>query len=105
MRTVPDLYQIVDLHAAADASLPNASPINAGICLHLHVVANEDGRGLRNFVPAPLGGLRKSKSVAANDDAVLEEHIIADAAMFAHDRVRVGEEIICNFHSAINHHM
>ena len=63
------------------------------------------GRRLRNLVPASLRSLGEAESVGANHHAVLQEHVVADPAVLAHDGMRVREKIVADLHAAIDHDM
>src|SRR5579871_1868406 len=102
---MPNLHEIVDLYPTANMCLSNASAIDAGIGLHLDIVFNYDGGRLRNLVPVAFGCLGKAKSIPANHDAILQEHVVSDTAVLAHDRMRVGEEVVRNLYTAIDHDM
>ena len=56
-------------------------------------------------MPASLGSLREPEAVRANHHAVLQKHVVANAAVLAHHGVRVREKIVADLHPAINHHM
>src|SRR5208282_4114144 len=105
LRSVADLHQIVDLHAAANASFANAGPIDAGVRLYLHVVFDDYRSRLRDFVPMGIGGLGETEAVGADDHAVLQQDVVADAAVFAHRSMSVSEEIVADGHSSVDHHM
>src|ERR1035441_8882733 len=105
VRPVSHLHEVVDLHPASDTGFPHAGAIDARIRLHFHIVLNHHRRGLRNLVPATFCRLRKPKPIRANDDAVLQKHIVADAAILAHHRMRMREEVVPDLHPAINNDM
>ncbi len=46
----------------------------------------------------------EAETVTADDHAVLQDHAIADAAIFAHDRMRVSEEVVPDARAAIDGH-
>src|ERR1700730_8041661 len=94
--------EVVDFCAACDAGFPNGSPVDAGVSLHLDVVLEHRGAGLKHFVPSAVSLFCKTKAVAANHYAVLQYDPVAKAAKLAHDGVRVREEIVANLRAAIN---
>src|SRR5436190_2177803 len=79
-RPVSNLHQVIDLHAASDAGFADASAVDAGVRLHLHVVSNHDSGGLRNLVPSSLRSLGKAKAIRADDDSILQQHVVAKVA-------------------------
>src|SRR2546429_6358122 len=94
--------KVVDFGAACDAGLPDGSPVDTGVSLHLDVVFEHRGARLKHFVPSTVSLFGKTKSVAANHHAVLQYDAVAKAAKLTHDVVRVREEIIANLRTAIN---
>src|SRR5437879_2082199 len=94
--------KVVDFGAACYAGLPDGSPVDTGVSLHLDVVFEHGGAPLKHFVPSPVAPFGKTKAVAANHHAVLQYDPVAKAAKFTHDGVRVREEIVANLRAAIN---
>src|SRR5260370_17819959 len=94
--------EVVDFYSACDAGFPNSSPVDAGVSLHLDVVLEHSGAGLKHFVPSAVSLFGKTKAVATNHHAVLQYDPVAKAAKLAHDGVRVREEIIANLRASIN---
>src|SRR6266496_4310034 len=104
-----DLDQIIDLGSARDMGFANTGAVNASVGLNFHVIFNHCRPGLDNFVPAagiilgdgfgfakddsgrwpgldnfvPAAGiiLGETKTIAADDYSILQDHVIADAAM------------------------
>src|SRR5690349_14783154 len=99
---VADLHEIVDLGAAGDARFADGGAVNGAVGLNLDVVANDGDSRLLDFVPAAVGLAREAETVAAYDNAVLQNHAIADAAEFAHGDVAVREEVVADARTAIN---
>src|SRR5262245_8007244 len=96
-----DQNKVVEFGAAADAGLSYGGAVDAGVGLNFHVVF-EDGRArLRHLVPGAIFLFGEAEAVAADDDAVLENHAVADAAVFANDSVGMGEEVIADLNTAI----
>src|SRR5207244_13145954 len=98
-----DLDQIVDLGSARDVGFANTGAVDAGICLNLHIIFNHRRPRLDNFVPAAGIILGETKTIAADDHAVLQNHVIANAAMFSHNSVRMSEEVIADARATIDH--
>src|SRR2546427_12712123 len=97
-----DLDQIVNLGSTSDVGFANAGAVDAGICLNLHIIFNHRRPGLDNFVPAAGIILGEAKTIAANDYSILQDHVIADAAMLAHDGVRVSEKVVADARATID---
>src|SRR5579859_346596 len=105
MRSVSNLHQVVDFHAASDASFAHAGAVDAGIRLDFDIIFDDDRSGLGNLVPTSFGSLSESEAVGADHDSVLQEHVVADAAVLAHDGMRVREKIVADFRTAIDHYV
>src|SRR5207247_8652245 len=98
-----DLDQIIDLGSARDMGFANTGAVNASVGLNFHIIFNHRRPGLDNFVPAAGVILGKAKTIAANDYAILQNDFITNAAMFAHDGVRVSEKVVANARATIDH--
>src|SRR5437870_4919330 len=98
-----DLDQIIDLGSARDMGFANTGAVNASVGLNFHVIFNHCRPGLDNFVPAAGIILGETKTIAADDYSILQDHVIADAAMLAHDGVRVSEKVIADACATIDH--
>src|SRR6266481_3502763 len=94
--------KVVDFGAACYAGLPDCSPVDTRVSLHLDVVFEHGGASLKHLVPCTVSLFGKTKSVAADHRAVLQYDPVAKAAKLTHDGVRVREEIIANLRAAIN---
>ncbi len=105
LRSVSDLHEIVDLDSAADAGFAYAGAVDAGVRLHFDVVFDDDRGGLGNLVPVSVGSLGEAEAVGADHDAVLQQDIVADAAVLAHHGVGVGKEIVADLCPAIDDHV
>ncbi len=99
---VADLHEVVDFRAAADARLADRGAVDGGVRLNFDIVADDGGTGLADFVPAPVGFAGESEAVTADDDAILQQDAMADAAIFADTGVGVGEKIVADARAAIN---
>ena len=91
---VADLDQIVNLRAAGDAGFSDTGAIDAGICLNFHFVFKDCRAGLDDLVPAAGIVSGKTEAVSSDDCTVLQNYVVAEAAMFANDGVGVGEEVV-----------
>src|SRR3989440_12270583 len=100
---MPYLHQIVDLRSARDMGFANTGAVNAGVRLNLPITSNHRRPGLDNFVPAAGIIVGEAKTIAANDYSILQDHVIADAAMLAHDGVRVSEKVNADACATIDH--
>src|SRR5437899_6016268 len=102
---VPDLDQIVDFCVAADAGLVQAGAVNTGIGLDFHVVFQHHAPDLRDLVPAAAVVFGKAEAVRADNNAVVQQHVVADLTVFANGHVCVCEKIPADLYAAIDHHM
>ena len=98
---VADLDEVVDLRPGTDAGLADGGAVDAGVGLDFDVVVENGGAGLEDLVPgaafmtrAVLAG--EAEAVRPDDGAVLQQDIIAEAAVFAYDGVGVGEEAVAD---------
>ena len=103
VRCVANVNQVVDLYSARDAGFADAGTIDARVRLHLYVVADDDRRRLRNFVPVSFGGFGEAEAIRANHDAILQDHIIPDVYIFPDGGMRVREKFTANPCAAIDH--
>ena len=81
---------------------PTVARSIGGMGLDFDVVADDGDARLTHLVPVAAGFARKTETVAADDDAVLQQHAMAEAAVFADAGVGVGEEIVADARAAIN---
>ena len=56
-------------------------------------------------MPVPHAIFGKTKTVGADHNAVLQDNIIANAAVLANRGVGVGEKVIANLHTPVDVHM
>src|SRR6266850_570818 len=97
-----DQDEVVDFGAASDVSFPNGSPVDAGVCLHLDVVLEHRGAGLKHLAPRTVSLFSKTKAVAANYHAVLQHDPVAEATKLAHHSMCMREEVIADLRAAID---
>src|SRR5262249_39528426 len=100
-RGVADQNKVVEFGAAADARFPNRGTVDAGVGLNFHIVFEHGRARLRHLVPGAVFLFGEAQTVAADDDAVLQDYAVANAAVFANDCVGVGEEVIADSNTAI----
>ena len=98
-----DLHQVIDLNAAADAGFAYAGSVDAGVGLNFHVVFDYDWSWLRNLVPLSVVSLGEAKSVGTDDDSVVQQDVVADAAVLADHNVSVREEVAADLYAAIDY--
>src|SRR2546430_7573911 len=98
-----DLDQIVNLRSARDVRLANTGAVNASVGLNFHVIFDHRRPGLDNFVPAAGVILGKTETIATNDHTVLQNDVITNAAVLAHDGMRVSKEAIADARATIDH--
>src|SRR6266404_4254847 len=101
-RGVTDEHEVIQFCAAGDAGLADGRAIHAGVGLHFDVVFEDRGAGLQHFVPGAIFLLGEAEPVSTDNDAVLQDDAIANAAEFANDGVSVREEIVADLRAAIN---
>lgn len=101
-RCVADDDQVVKLGAATYASFADGGAVHAGVGLDFDFVFQNCRAGLLHFVPRAVALFSEAETVAADDDAILEDDAIADLAEFADNGVGVGEEIITDAGTLIN---
>jgi len=93
---VTNQHKVIDFCAAADAGFADGSAIDGGVGLNFHVVFQDGRAGLGNLVPRTVFLFGEAEAIGADDHSVLEQDAIADAAVFPHDGMGVGEEIVAN---------
>src|SRR5262245_20822124 len=99
-----DQNQVIQFCPTADARFTDGGAVHTGVGLHLDLVLEDRGAGLRHLVPRTVFLFRETEAVAADDDTVLENDPVADAAVFAHDGVGVCEEVVADLRAAIERH-
>ena len=104
-RAVAHLDEVVDLGAVADFGGAHRGAVDGGVGLHVHAVADAHRAGLRNFFPVALFVFGKAEAVGADDGAVFKRDVVAEDAVLAHHRVRVGEEVAAGLDAGIEHHV
>ena len=99
------LHQIVDFRSARDVRLANAGTVDAGIRLNLYVIFDYRRPRLHNLVPSARIVFSESKTIPTNDDSILQDDVIADAAVLADHGMSVREKIVADMRATIDHHM
>src|SRR5690349_19332655 len=99
---VADENEVVDFCAVADARFANGGAVDAGVGLDFHVIFENGGAGLNDFVPGAVFLFCEAEAVGSDDGAVLKNDAMADAAEFADDCMGVGEEIVADLRATIN---
>ena len=108
---VSDVDEVVDLGAAGNVSTANVGAVDAGSGLDLDVVRDLHVAGLHDLVPARglVAGfvfaafvLGEAEAVGADDDGILQNDVVSDAAELADYHVRVREEVVADVYSAID---
>src|SRR6185312_17034227 len=95
-RSVADLDEVVDLRPSGNARLADGSAVDAGVGLDFDGVFEDRGARLDDFDPAPARALGEAEAVRADDRSILQDDIVAEAAVFADDRMGVGEEAVAD---------
>src|SRR5579875_1407924 len=99
---VANEHKVVDFRAPSDARLAHGGAINGAVGLDLDVIFHDGDAGLAYFVPVPSAIRREAEAVAADHHAILQNHAVAEAAVFANAGVRVREEIVADARAGIN---
>ena len=99
---VTDEDEVVNFCAVADSGFADRGAVHASVRLNFHVIFENSGAGLDNFVPGAVLAFGEAEAVGSDDDAVLQNDAIADTAKFADHGVRVREEIVSDLRAAID---
>src|SRR5262245_61933549 len=89
-----DLHQIVNFRPLADDRLAYGGAVSCGPRAYLHVVLDNYRPGLTYLKPGIVRPLRVSESVAADHNAVLQDHPVAESASFSDDAMRMNQDVI-----------
>src|SRR5688572_27041729 len=92
--TVPDLDEVVDLRALADARFTHCGSIHRGVRTKLDVILDDYRRDLRNLLVSAVAASDKAVPVAADDHAVLQDHPVADGDPLANGDIRMDHTAI-----------
>jgi len=92
-RAMSHLHQIVDLRAVGDHCCAYARAIDAGIGLNFDVIADTYWTRLRNLLPRAIVTFGEAEAITADDNAVLQDDVVAEHAALADNGVGVSEEI------------
>src|ERR1700722_10622959 len=89
-----DLDEVVDFGAGVDAGFADRGAVDAGVSLDLHIVFDDCGTGLEDLVPGAVGLASEAEAVSSDDGSVLQDDVVAQAAVLADDGVGMGEEVV-----------
>jgi hypothetical protein len=95
-------HQVIDFGAAADARFADGGAVDGAIGLDFDVILEHGNSRLLGLAPASVRFARVTEAVAANHRAVLQDHPIAELAVFADAGMGVGEESFADARAAIN---
>jgi hypothetical protein len=101
--TVPDLHQVIDLGARADARFPDCRPIDRGVGTNFDVVLDDDIGALGNLEMRAVSFSREAETVAANDRAVVDDHATADPDALANGHVGMQNAVVADLRSSGDH--
>src|SRR5437879_5260310 len=75
---VPDVHEVIELHALGNAGVIQRPAINRGICTDFHVIANLDYAYLRKF---PVAAITEdiTEAICTDDRACVNLHAITHA--------------------------
>ena len=90
------LYEIVELRIAADDSRTHHGTIDSGISTNLHIVFDDNIAYLREFLVHTLGIRFKSKTIATNDYARVQNTIFSNHAIIVDLHPRIEDGVIAN---------
>src|SRR5664280_2018013 len=100
--SVADLDEVVDLGVGVDVGFANRGAIDGGVGLDLDVVVENGSAGLHDLVPAfAIAG--KAVAVGTDHDAVLQDDVVADVAVFADDGVGVRQKVVADSDAFVDH--
>src|SRR5260221_5368718 len=99
---VTNQHKVIDFCTTADAGFANSGAVDGRVGLDFHVVFQDGRAGLGNFVPGAVFLFGEAEAIGADDHSVLEQHAIADAAVFPDNGMGVGEEIVADSDSTID---
>src|SRR5262249_38355410 len=57
------------------------------------------------LVPQTFVGLGEAETIGADDNAIVQQHVVSNVAILANGDVRVGKEILPDFYIAVDDHM
>lgn len=103
--TVAHLHQAIDFSASLHNCFADTGPIDAGEALNFDIIFDHGDAGLDDFEMGVVGAFGETEAIAADDDAVLKNYTVTDAAKFAYHGVGVGEKIIADLGAFINDHV
>src|SRR4029077_4913848 len=93
---MPNLDQIVDFRALRNVGFPDAGPGPAGVGLHFDVIFEDRRSRLHDLVPVAGVIFGKSEAIGANGHAVLQNDMVAESAMLAHNCVGVSKKMVAD---------
>ena len=99
---VSHLHQIVELHAATHVGAAHRGAIDAGVGTNLHAVFDGDDAYLRNFLIA-LGRGCEAEAVGTDDDATVQDDLVANAAVVVNTDAGIEDAIIAYAGTLLNH--
>src|SRR5204862_2784357 len=99
---VGDVHEVVDLGAGADARFADGRPIDGRIRADLNVVFDDYQGRLRNLEVRAVRLPREPESVAAEHDAVVQNHAVSDNDAVANRGVRVHDAVVADARARAN---
>src|ERR1700733_4927547 len=88
------LNEVIYLRAGVNTGFADGGSVDAGIGLDLDVVFDDRGAGLEDLVPGAVGLAGEAEAVCADNYAVLQDNVVAETTVLAHDGVCMSEEVI-----------
>jgi hypothetical protein len=75
---MPDVYQIVELAAIADASHAQRRPVDTGIGANFHIVADLYRPHLRKLIPPPLFIRGEPKTIGSDHATAMQNRALSN---------------------------
>jgi len=101
---VSDLDKVIDLGSSADLRLADGGAVDGAMRLDFDVVPDHRDPGLAHLMPPPVRFAGEAEAVAADDDPIVKQDTVPNAAIFTNARMRVGEEIVADVRASIDSH-
>jgi hypothetical protein len=102
---VRHLNEVVDLRCPPECASHPRRRSTVGVRTDLHVVFDDHGAGLRDLLMRAVGAADEPIPVAAQHDAVLENHSIAHGHPLADRHLRVHDAIFPDHRAGADRHV
>jgi len=95
---VGDLDEVVDLGPAPDTGLAEGRPIDRAVGADFHVILDDDGAGLGDFLMSPILAFDIAEAVRSDNHAAVKNDIVSDTDVFADGDVRIDDAVLADPH-------